>query len=187
MMRHGVAIVEITTPSTVRIARVIAQVIDTTQVVTTTARVATVIAHGTVTIVKTPSIEMTSATVTVAKASATIVVVREDLSTTIGASHALTFKGESKTGLYLGFELEVELPDVQRGAEYASLALDGVAQLKHDGSIGNGFEIVTQPHTHSMYRDNSSTLWNTIETLRTEHKARSWDTDTCGLTHTHKP
>jgi hypothetical protein len=89
-MKHGVAIVEITTLSTVRIARVIAQVIDTTQVVTTTARVAMPIAHGIVRIVTTPSIEMTSATVTVAKASATIVVVREDLSTTIGASHALT-------------------------------------------------------------------------------------------------
>ena len=96
----------------------------------------------------------------------------------------LDFKGQSKTGLYLGFELEIELPDVQRGAEYASVALDGIANLKHDGSIGSGFEIVTQPHTHSMYRDHSARLWNTIETLRTDHKARSWDTDTCGL-HIH--
>jgi hypothetical protein len=90
MMSIGVAIVEITTPSTVSHARVIAQVIDTTQVVTTTVRVAMQTVHGTVRTVTSPSTMTTHATVTVVKASATIVVVQEDLSTTIGASHALT-------------------------------------------------------------------------------------------------
>jgi len=94
------------------------------------------------------------------------------------------FRGSNKHGMYLGFELETELSDVQGGAMYASTNLDGLAYLKHDGSIGNGFEIVTHPHTHQQYRENSKLLWDTIDKLRTDYGARSWDTDTCGL-HIH--
>jgi hypothetical protein len=94
------------------------------------------------------------------------------------------FKGTSKHNMYLGFELETEVQSLDTGAYYASSNLDGVAYLKHDGSIGNGFEIVTHPHTHQQYRDNSKLLWDTIDRLRTDYGARSWDTDTCGL-HIH--
>ena len=94
------------------------------------------------------------------------------------------FKGTSKHKMYLGFELETELPRVDSASAYASRALEGAAYLKHDGSISSGFEIVTHPHTHQQYRENSALLWNTIETLRKDYEARSWDTDTCGL-HIH--
>ena len=94
------------------------------------------------------------------------------------------FKGTSKHNMYLGFELETEVQSLDSGAMYASSNLDGVAYLKHDGSIGNGFEIVTHPHTHQQYRENSKLLWDTIDRLRTDYGARSWDTDTCGL-HIH--
>ena len=94
------------------------------------------------------------------------------------------FKGTSKHNMYLGFELETELRDAEGGARFASSRLDGLAYLKHDGSIGNGFEIVTHPHTHQEYRENSKLLWDTIDTLRKDYHARSWDTDTCGL-HIH--
>ena len=94
------------------------------------------------------------------------------------------FKGASKHKMYLGFELETEMRRVDDGALFASNALEGTAYLKHDGSIGSGFEIVTHPHTHQQYRDNSTLLWDTIDTLRKEYEARSWDTDTCGL-HIH--
>lgn len=94
------------------------------------------------------------------------------------------FKGTSKHNMYLGFELETELRDVEGGARFASSNLDGIAYLKHDGSISHGFEIVTHPHTHQQYRENSKLLWDTIELLRTKYGARSWDTDTCGL-HIH--
>ena len=95
------------------------------------------------------------------------------------------FKGTNKHGMYLGFELEVEFKDnTAVPAVYASRNLDGLAYLKHDGSISNGFEIVTHPHTHAEYRDNSKLLWDTIETLRKDYNGRSWDTDTCGL-HIH--
>lgn len=94
------------------------------------------------------------------------------------------FKGTSKHNMYLGFELETEMRDVERASRFASTNLEGIAYLKHDGSIGSGFEIVTHPHTHQQYRENSALLWDTINKLRHEHNARSWDTDTCGL-HIH--
>ena len=98
------------------------------------------------------------------------------------------FHGTNKHGLFMGFELECEFPvgddSVVTGSEYASEQLAGVAMLKHDGSIHNGFEIVTHPHTHTEYRENSSTLWDTIDSIRQMYGARSWDTDTCGL-HVH--
>jgi len=88
----------------------------------------------------------------------------------------------------MGFELECELPtrddSLTSGSRYASEQLAGVAMLKHDGSLNSGFEIVTQPHTHLEYRENSKLLWDTIDQLRTQYGARSWDTDTCGL-HVH--
>jgi hypothetical protein len=94
------------------------------------------------------------------------------------------FKGTSKRNMYLGFELETEMPNVDSASLFASSTLLGTAYLKHDGSISSGFEIVTHPHTHQEYRENSTLLWNTIETLRKDYDARSWDTDTCGL-HIH--
>ena len=102
---------------------------------------------------------------------------------------SLAFYGNSKDNLYMGFELETEIgSDISGASEYASQALSGVAILKHDSSIGRGgrtgFEIVTQPHTHAHYRDKSNVIWETIDKLRTDYHARSWDTDTCGL-HIH--
>lgn len=98
---------------------------------------------------------------------------------------APNFKGASKHNMYLGFELEVEFKsDTADVARHTATALDGIAYLKHDGSINNGFELVTHPHTHQAYRENSTMLWDTIETLRSQYGGRSWDTDTCGL-HIH--
>ena len=114
--------------------------------------------------------------------------------------HALNFHGISNNKLYLGFELECEIIGSYRNDDLLTIAsdfgtsrLEGIARLKHDGSIGrvngeqvgdNGFEIVTDPHTHLTYRENSDRLWDTIELLRKDYKARSWDTQNCGL-HVH--
>jgi len=99
----------------------------------------------------------------------------------------LVFHGESQDNLFMGFELETQVANtnLRDASLYAMHELQSVeiAQLKNDGSIGGGFEIVTQPHTYEAYRDNL-TLWNTIETLRKEYRARSWDSGTCGL-HIH--
>jgi len=92
----------------------------------------------------------------------------------------------------MGLELETQIRggSLDGAAEYATNALleNKVGIIKHDGSIGrdgyDGFEIVTQPHTHLQYREHSDTLWNIINTLRLDYGARSWDTKTCGI-HIH--
>ena len=105
----------------------------------------------------------------------------------------LVFHGESNRNLYMGFELETQIQAhhlMQEAAEFTSrsLASNNLGIIKHDGSIGrdgyDGFEIVTQPHTHLQYREHSDILWQTIGTLRTDYNARSWDTKSCGL-HIH--
>ena len=100
------------------------------------------------------------------------------------------FHGIDKQGLYMGFELEMELNNIN-GSEYAQavestrvLSDTRTAYLKHDGSInGRGFELVTHPHTLYAY-EHAKDLWDTIEQLRDKYKARSWDTNSCGL-HVH--
>lgn len=112
-----------------------------------------------------------------------------------GCKPDLNFLGNDKSNLYLGLELETEIyGDINSASEYASEALAGVAILKHDGSIGRqggsrvgneGFEIVTQPHTHLQFREHSQALWDTIDKLRTDYRARSWDAKSnCGI-HIH--
>jgi len=104
----------------------------------------------------------------------------------------LVFHGTSSRQVYMGFELETQIQgrDLQGASQFADteLAMDKVAIIKHDASIGrdgyDGFEIVTQPHTHLHYRDNSATLWNVINRLRLDYGARAWDTKSCGL-HIH--
>jgi hypothetical protein len=92
----------------------------------------------------------------------------------------------------MGLELETQIQggSLDGAAEYATNALleNKVGIIKHDGSIGrdgyDGFEIVTQPHTHLQYRENSDRLWGIINTLRLDYGARSWDTKSCGI-HIH--
>jgi len=100
------------------------------------------------------------------------------------------FHGSEPNNLYMGFELETELNNTTSGGYREAVALvkpleeSGVCYLKSDASInGTGFEIVTHPHTLSAY-EQANELWDYIEKLRTDYKARSWDTDSCGL-HVH--
>jgi hypothetical protein len=53
--------------------------------------------------------------------------------------------------------------------------------MKDDGSLNDGFEIVTHPHTLSDYQTNFN--WEFMPKLKREG-FRSWNTDTCGL-HVH--
>ncbi len=99
------------------------------------------------------------------------------------------FHGTNKHGVYLGWELEAQLEqgDLMERAEYASTNLEGLAYLKHDGSLRNGFEIVTHPVAHNLLREQElDKYWRTIEQLRTTYNMRSWDvrTNECGL-HVH--
>lgn len=84
---------------------------------------------------------------------------------------------------YLGFELEVEARNSSRyeGAEIAQDILGSHAYMKDDGSLSDGFEIVTHPHTLEAYKKDFN--WDFIPKLKREG-FRSWNTETCGL-HVH--
>jgi hypothetical protein len=84
---------------------------------------------------------------------------------------------------HMGFELEVESDgnSIKDGAEVVSNALGERIYLKEDGSLSDGFEIVTHPHSLSEYQDNFD--WSALGQLR-RLGFRSWDTRTCGL-HVH--
>lgn len=96
------------------------------------------------------------------------------------------FIGESKSGLYMGWELEADCPTIGREscAEFASPILEGIAYIKEDASVSRGLEIVTHPVAHNKVRE-LDVYWDTIEKLRSQFGMRSWDSElSCGL-HVH--
>jgi len=88
--------------------------------------------------------------------------------------------------LFFGIEIEVEARNnLVDSSNYAyQLEANELAYLKHDGSLSNGFEIVTHPMSHDFYKNQAEEFWDVIETLRSQYKVKSWDTSTCGL-HIH--
>lgn len=90
--------------------------------------------------------------------------------------------------LFFGIEIEVESRDSMNESSshaYQLEALD-LAYLKHDGSLSNGFEIVTHPMSHGFFKNEATELWSILEDLRSKEgmRVKSWDTRTCGL-HIH--
>jgi hypothetical protein len=90
--------------------------------------------------------------------------------------------------LFFGIEIEVEAKDdLRESAEYAhQLESMDLAYLKHDGSLNNGFEIVTHPMSHDFFKNEASDFFAVMEGLRSQQgiRVKSWDTKTCGL-HIH--
>lgn len=84
---------------------------------------------------------------------------------------------------YFGIELEVEDKNEWGcgiGADIVYDTLGDRVYCKHDGSLNDGFEIVSHPHSLAEMQNLN---WNFLRTLRSKG-FRSWDTDTCGL-HVH--
>lgn len=84
---------------------------------------------------------------------------------------------------YMGFELEVEVSrdgDLYAAATEVRNAGQGRIYLKEDGSIHNGFEIVTHPASLDWYL--SEFPWQKIRDMRSERRIHS--ADNCGL-HVH--
>lgn len=86
-----------------------------------------------------------------------------------------------------GFELEMS--DESGRTPYAEAALllhratEDFAYMKEDGSVGNGFELVTHPHTLEAYQLRMP-MWDALDTLRGQGW-RSWSSSSsCGL-HIH--
>lgn len=82
--------------------------------------------------------------------------------------------------MYLGVEIEVE---ATRGAELDEGAETVPADryyCKHDGSLSNGFEIVSHPATWEWWRTADLDFTDSLR----EQGFRSYNTDTCGM-HVH--
>ena len=85
---------------------------------------------------------------------------------------------------FMGFELEVEAGrnDRHSGAQlFETQIMNDNLYLKEDGSLDNGFEIVTHPSTIEYYQ--SEFDWSSFDELRAM-KFKSWSTRTCGF-HVH--
>lgn len=84
---------------------------------------------------------------------------------------------------YLGLELEVEARrgDLHEGAEYVYDKIGNRAYLKYDGSLSDGFEIVTHPH--SLHEMQNKFPWIILSELQSQG-FRSWNTSSCGI-HVH--
>jgi hypothetical protein len=101
------------------------------------------------------------------------------------------FYGKSSNNLYIGLELETE---IRAGStlilESASVVKERVPEvyLKQDSSINSsgwdGYEIVSHPLSFNYWQNNMQHFWDTMDTLREDYKARSWDTQSCGI-HIH--
>ena len=88
---------------------------------------------------------------------------------------------DADRNVYMGFELEVESNgNDYNGPEYVYSVLGDLAYFKEDGSLDDGFEIVTHPMTlayaHAMD-------WSWTQGLL-DIGYRSWDRSSCGL-HVH--
>lgn len=83
--------------------------------------------------------------------------------------------------VFMGFELEVESDgDDYTGPELVHSHLGDLAYFKEDGSLDDGFEIVTHPMTLA-YAHNMDWAWTKG---LIDKGYRSWDRSTCGL-HVH--
>lgn len=103
------------------------------------------------------------------------------------------FYGTSPSKLFLGYELEVEQKrgPVKRGLEHHAVALREaitdekgrpIVYIKHDGSLENGFEIVSHPMSTGWLRANHSKFDPIFELVR--DKFVSHDSGRCGM-HVH--
>jgi hypothetical protein len=97
---------------------------------------------------------------------------------------------DDSSRLFFGLEIETEAPsyEVRRNAaQYAYNKLEvenSLAYLKNDGSLNNGFEVVTHPMTYDFFMNEAQELWDTVHALKTDFGMKSWSTRTCGL-HIH--
>ena len=104
-----------------------------------------------------------------------------------GSIHSYSYRPSpaffGKGQYHLGFELEVEARNNSRyeGASMVQEELGSHAYMKDDGSLSDGFEVVTHPHTLEEYQTKFN--WEFTSKLKREGY-RSWNTDTCGL-HVH--
>jgi hypothetical protein len=103
-------------------------------------------------------------------------------------SPLLNFEGTPWDNLFMGFELEIEVGDQDRELVAYDLVefLDSVGlknrfYMKHDGSLQNGFEVVSHPATYSIWK--TQQIPELLKWL-VQRGCLSHDPGTCGL-HVH--
>jgi hypothetical protein len=87
--------------------------------------------------------------------------------------------------LFMGVELEVDGAGNETAAKVKAALVQDITDevyIKHDGSLNEGFEIVTMPATLDYHVNNMQ--WDTLASQCVAEGMRSHDTDTCGL-HVH--
>lgn len=94
------------------------------------------------------------------------------------------FKISDNDNVYLGIELEVERgSDGLNREKMAEKISKDFLYFKEDGSLDDGFEIVTHPMTISYIKQNKHVWADILNQLRSNNY-RSYDTKTCGM-HIH--
>ena len=101
---------------------------------------------------------------------------------------AIFHSTDNEERLFFGIEIEVEARDNKSASAMHAYQLESLdlAYLKNDGSLNNGFEIVTHPMSHDFFKNEATELWTVLEDLRSKSgmRVKAWDTSTCGL-HIH--
>jgi len=98
----------------------------------------------------------------------------------------LSYNNEStkEKRIVFGFELEVENYDkVYTNEQLANALKDRFGSFlyfKHDGSLNDGFEIISHPMTYTYFKNHKQEL-KAMLTIIKEHGFRSYDSDSCGL------
>jgi len=93
------------------------------------------------------------------------------------------YNGKSNDGLYFGFELEVENHLSRCQNNDAAMQSPKWCYCKRDGSLHDGFEIVSHPATFQWLKENSKVISSYLKYL-SENGFRSFKTSTCGM-HVH--
>jgi len=89
-----------------------------------------------------------------------------------------------KTKLYYGIELEIERNKSKIAqSKLAEKIQNSNWYFKTDGSLNNGFEIVTEPMTYNFIEKNKNEFLDLLETIK-KNKYLSYNKRTCGM-HIH--
>lgn len=86
--------------------------------------------------------------------------------------------------IFMGIELEIENEkNIIENGELSNLLNDSHLYFKSDGSLDNGFEIVTHPLTFAWIQDNKNLFAAMLNNCK-DNGFRSYDSTTCGM-HIH--
>ena len=99
----------------------------------------------------------------------------------------LEFKGNPRNGLFFGVELEVETPGIEQKAVAAkalSIGLQDWAIIKHDGSLQDGFEIVSAPMSLEEHYKSWDEYFKIVDNSENPLSLESYNSTRCSM-HVH--